>query len=681
MISVVGGNALAGPTGAELSNQSIAGLSNSMQNYARLREEKFAQDQATATTQIADMAKQSGQPMPVFLKSDAGKQAVMAFAPRLFRGLDAKKKAEQWLASYDAAPLQLDQAIDYTKGAIGRGEMVPTAESQPGTPADWRSLLPVNMERAAPMPTPAQAPTQPVTQAVKSPSVAPEANLDAAFANTKSRFVTMKPVTVKNDGSMEVRPQPDPTTTQRFVVTDPLTGKPGQYPDGSLMVFDTVDRAEQAYKGLLFKMNEQRAGYGGQYKTVVDSIFSPPATESDKMREQIAQERAKNDAARTGGTSPNSAASSNAPLQPGLGARSFLVAKNAVEGGLDVSPTGTTPDAELLKRVSPATRAEYETYRRGVAPAWANKKPKETAAAPQTASASVANPAAEGEALTRARQIGITDDEIAALQALNTATDPSQLDDKTQVLYSRAFAKLETASRKEIKRYKFTPEAKARLSEANANMLETVARNMDADSPLRDDPRMSHIFENPAQINIDAAKSEIALKNAQAAKALVDAGYAGEELALKKRQIQAMEVAAAAEAIKAQSPAFKDIVDALDSSLKRREEEIGAVLKNAKTPKEYEKARAEVNSILAKDPVYNKEKESWTKLMGEWGKIGLTPVDIALVRRGLFGGLRQEGTQTTIGLNPAGGPATMNASGSQYNDQAAVDSLAAKYGF
>lgn len=677
MIGVVGGNALVGPTEAELNQRASNQILSAGAQIAQMREQQFVQDQATATTQLDNMAKQSGMTMPQFIKTDAGKQAVMAFAPRLFRGLNAKKKAEQWLAAYDAAPLQLDQAIDYTRGAIGRGEMQSTVEAQPGSTSDWRSLLPASAQQGVPMPTPAQAPTLPVTASVKPLQPlgsAPEVDLDSTFERTQSTFVKMKPVSVRNDGSVEVRNQPDPTTTQRFVVTDPLTGKPAQYPDGSLMAFDTVDRANQAYKGLLYKMNEQRSGYSGQYKAVVDSLFSPPSpSASDQVRNQVAQERAKNDAART-------EAVSIPALRSDMSEREFLLAKKAAGFPIDVNPQGTASGAELMSSVGSDTRREYEANRRGIAPAWANQKPQETATPTQTTSASVINPAVEGEALTRARQIGITDDEIAALQALNTATDPSQLDTKTQVLYSRALSKLETASRKEIKRYKFTPEAKARFSEANANMLETVARNMDPDSPLKDDPRMSHIFENPAQINIDAAKSEIALKNAQAAKALIDAGYAGEELALKKRQIAAMEVAAAAEAISAQSPAFKDIVAALDSSLKRREEEISNILKNAKTPKEYDKARAEVNSILAKDPVYNKEKESWTKIMGEWGKIGLTPVDIALVRRGLFGGLKQEGTQTTMGLNP-GGATTVNAGGSLYNDQAAVDSLAAKYGF
>jgi hypothetical protein len=681
MVGVVGGNALAGPTAAELAQRGASNFGQSAQSLAQLMEQRHQQDQKTATEQITKMAEGIPGGLPVFLKTKEGKEAVMAFAPKLFRGLNAKKKAEQWLAAYDAAPMsteQLRQADEYFKVT---GMMTPQTETQLGSSADWQSLLPASMEQAAPMPTPAQAPTQPVTQAVKPPSAAPEANLDAAFANTKSRFVTMKPVSVKNDGSMEVRSQPDPTTTQRFVVTDPLTGKPGQYPDGSLMVFDTADRAEQAYKGLLFKMNEQRAGYGGQYKTIVDSIFSPPATESDKMREQIAQERAKNDAARTGGTSSNTTTPSNITLRSDMSAREFLLAKKAAGFNIDVNPQGTTPDAQLLASVGDDSRREYEANRRGIAPAWANKKPKETAAAPQTASASVINPAVVGESLTRAREMGITDDEIAALQALSTATDPSQLDDKTQILYSRAFAKLETASRKEIKRYKFTPEARARLSEANANMLETVSRNMDPDSPLKDDPRMSHIFENPAQINIDASKAEIRYKNALADKAIEDAYSAEEERDLKRRQIRAMEVSAAAEAVAATSPAFKDLASALDASLKRREEEVGNILKNAKTPKEYEKARAEINAILAKDPIYNKEKESWTKLMGEWGKLGVTPVDIALVRRGFFGGLKQEGVQTTIALSPVGGPAAIAAGGSLYNDQAAVDSLEAKYGF
>jgi hypothetical protein len=654
MISVVGGNALVGPTGAELTNQSIAGFTNSLQNYAqmqeqrsqrrqtaadaaarlqleqqqlslaqaRLLEEQFVQDQAIATTQIANMAKERNEPMPVFLKTDAGKAAVMAFAPKLFRGVDASKKAEQWLAAYDAAPLEGQQALKAVEDAKLRGEMVPETQFQPGQTPDFRSFLPAS-QQGAPESTPAQAPTLPVNAPVLPPPAATAQSTQAAPVGAPIAGGVTQRGNVLPGGYA-----PNQTLTRENIATTPSMGP---YPLSGRTPGASIPQAARS-----------------------PTAAAPPTSEPQTQTQ-------------------------NAPQ---VSFREFLLAKAARVPGISIDPAGSETDQELMAK-APASRQEYEAYKRGIAPAWANRKPAATSA-PQAASVTASQTAGsitEGADLSKARAIGLTDAEVSALQALNTATDPSQLDNKTQVLYSRALSKIEMASRKEIKRYKFTPEARARFSEANANMLETVAANIEEDSPLRGDPRMSHIFENPAQIDIDAAKSEIALKNAQATKALVDAGYAGEELALKKRQIQAMEVAAAAEAIAAQSPAFKDIVSALDASLKRREEEVGNILKNAKTPKEYEKARAEVNAILAKDPIYNKEKESWTKLMGEWGKLGLTPVDIALVRRGLFGGLKQEGVQTTIALSPVGGPAAIAAGGSLYNDQATVDSLEAKYGF
>jgi hypothetical protein len=640
----------------DTSLQGFSSFADAALRLANLREQRYQSDRLAAIDQIDNMAKEANLPLNLFLRDQKGKQAVMAFAPRLFRGGNAQKQAEDWINAYTSVGLENAQARKLMEDAFVRGDITGTAEETPGQTPDWRAAYAqYQQQQAGGIPVkqpPAQAPgvqlppVQPLPAQAQDTGLSANDELNAAFSRSSSQYIQSKPVTVLNNGQITVRDRPDPTTTQRFVVTDPTTGQPAKYPDGSVMAFDSVDQANTAYRGLLYKIQEQKGTYQGESKAIADRLFTPTPKEladrqaaAEETRLRTVDANRRTGGAPAGSQGPSTASQGRTPSTPAPGSqlsfRQFLVEKAKVVPGIDISPTGTESDAQLMAN-SPKSRVEYEAYKRGITPAWAQGQ-SQVGSAPTSQATPVSVSEGAGGGLSGATSIKFTEEEAAALKAYSEAVEPGDLTTKDQVYFNKALSKLTTQGQKEKVTFKLNEQGRARYNQATADAIDTALNVLSPDSEFRNDPRFSHLFENPTQLGIDYTKSQIRYQQVMTDKALQDLGFAGEELALKKRQIAALEVSNQVDLLKAKSPAFEKLVEAIDSSLSRYEEPLRKRLENVKSTKELEKVVKEIESTLLQIPGYKAEKEAWTRMVGNWSELGVSPIEVALVKRGWFG--------------------------------------------
>lgn len=273
--------------------------------------------------------------------------------------------------------------------------------------------------------------------------------------------------------------------------------------------------------------------------------------------------------------------------------------------------------------------------------------------------------ATPSSSLDVARKLGLSAEEVAAINKAGSA-EPGSMSSAEYALYRRGMEKIKNAAVKETR----TTKLEIKPGMENDPYVQDAVRLygiMDPNGPYAKDPRTVQLTENLASLAIQGKKAEMERN-------LAAAGLDRAQAEVVKGNAMASSVLAEAEMMKAQNENLKNLMTALDSSVKPLFENYSKELSTAKNETEVESVKKKYADLLSNDPVFKGVYDVYVDILkkrgGDQYQVNLKEVLIDKYFFGINVGQESAGKVASVntgatGQDPTGG-LTITDAGNAY---------------
>lgn len=322
---------------------------------------------------------------------------------------------------------------------------------------------------------------------------------------------------------------------------------------------------------------------------------------------------------------------------------------------LDLATLQTFWDKMYKEKKVSNPRASEESMRKLVADNPGSYSRLMGGAAPAETTPASTTGATPSSSLDVARKLGLSAEEVAAINKAGSA-DPGSMSSAEYALYRRGMEKIKNAAVKETR----TTKLEIKPGMENDPYVQDAVRLygiMDPNGPYAKDPRTVQLTENLASLAIQGKKAEMERN-------LAAAGLDRAQAEVVKGNAMASAVMAEAEMMKAQNENLKNLMTALDSSVKPLFENYSKELSTAKNEKEVESVKKKYADILSNDPAFKGVYDVYVDLLkkrgGDQYQVNLEEVLIDKYFFGIKVGQESAGKVASVntgngGQDPTGG--------------------------